>query len=56
MDMSHVQFAPAVSDDIRLAQQMLIGGEWVGALSGRTLPVYDPADGGLETKTVVVSL
>ena len=45
--MSHVQFAPAVSDDIRLAQQMLIGGEWVGALSGRTLPVYDPADGRL---------
>jgi len=43
--MSHVQFAPAVSDDLRLAQKMLIGGEWVGALSGRTLPVYDPADG-----------
>src|SRR5580692_8619949 len=47
MDMSQVQFAPAVSDDIRLAQQMLIGGEWVGAISGRTLPVYDPADGRL---------
>jgi acyl-CoA reductase-like NAD-dependent aldehyde dehydrogenase len=45
MDMSQVQFAPAVSDDVRLAQKMLIGGEWVGALSGRTLPVYDPADG-----------
>ena len=45
--MSHVQFAPAVSDDILLAQRMLIGGEWVGALSGRTLPVYDPADGAL---------
>jgi acyl-CoA reductase-like NAD-dependent aldehyde dehydrogenase len=45
--MSHVQFAPAVADDIRLAQKMLIGGEWVGALSGRTLPVYDPADGRL---------
>ena len=43
--MSHVQFAPEVSDDIRLAQKMLIGGEWVGAISGRTLPVYDPADG-----------
>src|ERR1700722_2331804 len=47
MDMSHVQFAPAVSDDIRLARKMLIGGEWVGALSGRTLPMYDPADGRL---------
>src|ERR1700722_9719616 len=45
MDMSQAQFAPTVSDDIRLAQKMLIGGEWVGALSGRTLPVYDPADG-----------
>jgi acyl-CoA reductase-like NAD-dependent aldehyde dehydrogenase len=45
MDMSQVQFAPAVSDDVRLAQKMLIGGEWVGALSGWTLPVYDPADG-----------
>ena len=43
--MSHVQFAPEVSDDIRLAQKMLIGGERVGAISGRTLPVYDPADG-----------
>ena len=41
--MSHVQFDPAVSDDIRLAQQMLIGGEWVG-------------EEYLETKTVVVSL
>ena len=40
-----MQFALEVSDDIRLAQKMLIGGEWVGALSGRTLPVYDPADG-----------
>jgi acyl-CoA reductase-like NAD-dependent aldehyde dehydrogenase len=47
MDMSQVQFAPVVSDDIRLAQKMLIGGEWVGAISGRTLPVYDPADGRL---------
>jgi|HubBroStandDraft_3_1064219.scaffolds.fasta_scaffold806516_2 hypothetical protein len=28
--MSHVQFALAVSDDIRLAQKTLIGGEWVG--------------------------
>jgi phenylacetaldehyde dehydrogenase len=45
--MSHVQFALEVSDDIRLAQKMLIGGEWVGALSGRTLPVYDPADGSI---------
>jgi len=47
IDMSDVQFAPAVSDDIRLAEKMLIGGEWVGAISGRTLPVYDPADGRL---------
>src|ERR1700691_3158781 len=45
MDMSQVRFAPTVSDDIRLAQKMLIGGEWVSAISGRTLPVYDPADG-----------
>jgi phenylacetaldehyde dehydrogenase len=45
MDMSQVQFAPTVWDDIRLAQKMLIGGDWVSAISGRTLPVYDPADG-----------
>ena len=45
--MSQVQFAPTVSDDIRLAQKMLIGGDWVSAISGRTLPVYDPADGRL---------
>ena len=31
--MSHTQFAPAVSDDIRLAEKkMLIGGEWVVSL------------------------
>src|SRR3984957_15598192 len=47
MDMSQVQFAPTVSDDIRLARKMLIGGDWVSAISGRTLPVYDPADGRL---------
>ncbi len=34
--MSQVQFAPKVSDDIRRAQKMFIGGEWVGAISGRT--------------------
>ena len=60
--MSQVQFAPEVSDDIRLAQQMLIGGEWVGALSGRTLPGWgretcrETLEEYLETKTVVVSL
>jgi phenylacetaldehyde dehydrogenase len=43
--MSHTQFAPQVCDDIALARNMLIGGEWVGAVSGRTFPVYDPADG-----------
>ena len=42
-----MQFPPEVSDDIRLAEKMLIGGEWVGAISGRTLPVYDPADGAM---------
>jgi len=47
--MSHVQFAPEVSDDLRLAQKMLIGGERVGAISGRTLPVncYQAADSAL---------
>jgi hypothetical protein len=50
MDMSQVQFAPTVSDDIRLAQKMLIGGEWVGETCRETLEEY------LETKTVVVSL
>jgi hypothetical protein len=52
MDMSHVQFAPVVSDDIRLAQKMLIGGEWVWKRETcrETLEEY------LETKTMVVSL
>jgi acyl-CoA reductase-like NAD-dependent aldehyde dehydrogenase len=45
--MADARFAPTVSDDIRLAQKMLIGGEWVGAISGKTFPVYDPADGQL---------
>ncbi|OKI49711.1 aldehyde dehydrogenase family protein [Micromonospora sp. CB01531] len=26
---------------------MFIGGEWVAAVSGQTLPVYDPADGSV---------
>lgn len=38
-----------LSHDLRTrvgnAQQMLIGGEWVGAASGRTLAVEDPATG-----------
>lgn len=41
--MSQVQFAPTVWDDIRLAQKMLIGGDWVSAISGRTLPVISRA-------------
>jgi hypothetical protein len=54
--MSHVQFAPEVSDDIRLAQKMLIGGGgtkesgWGRETCRKTLEEY------LETKTVVVSL
>ncbi|GAA1003397.1 hypothetical protein Aple_003510 [Acrocarpospora pleiomorpha] len=43
--MTDGQFAPTVHDDIELARRMLIGGEWVGALSGKTFPVYGPADG-----------
>ncbi|GAA0975755.1 hypothetical protein GCM10009555_034180 [Acrocarpospora macrocephala] len=43
--MTDGQFAPTVHDDIELARKMLIGGEWVGAISGKTFPVYDPADG-----------
>ncbi|MEV0326813.1 aldehyde dehydrogenase family protein [Micromonospora echinospora] len=32
--------------DIRLAEKMFIGGEWVAG-SARTFPVYDPADGSV---------
>jgi hypothetical protein len=60
MDMSQVQFAPTVSDDIRLAQKMLIGGHAVtgeGYFSEPTVMVNArPLEEYLETKTVVVSL
>ena len=67
--MSHVQFAPPVPDDIRLAQKMLIGGQ-----NAERLAMLDSIDSGkpinemicyntrfgleeyLETTTVVVSL
>jgi hypothetical protein len=55
MDMSQVQFAPTVSEDIRLAQKMLIGGDWGSAMSGRET-CRETLEGCLETKTVVVSL
>jgi Aldehyde dehydrogenase family len=53
--MSQVQFAPTVCDDILLAQKTLTGGEWVGAISGRTLPVYDPAAAAIESGQVWVN-
>ncbi|WP_347587978.1 aldehyde dehydrogenase family protein [Acrocarpospora sp. B8E8] len=43
--MTDGQFAPTVHHDVEPARKMLIGGEWVGAISGKTFPVYDPADG-----------
>jgi acyl-CoA reductase-like NAD-dependent aldehyde dehydrogenase len=42
---SALQTASSVEADIRLAEKMFIGGEWVAAGSGQTLPVHDPADG-----------
>ena len=52
--MSQVQFAPALSDDIRLAQKMLIGGEWESGWGRETC--RETLEEYLETKTVVVSL
>lgn len=38
---------PAGSDTAPVARKMLIGGEWVDALSGKTTSTYDPATGAL---------
>ncbi|MGH8559835.1 MAG: aldehyde dehydrogenase family protein [Methylococcales bacterium] len=35
----------AIAGFIREPKKMLIGGEWVAALSGKTFPVYNPATG-----------
>lgn len=44
---------PSPSETVRTfierPHKMLIGGEWVGALSGQTLPVHDPATGEILT-------
>jgi phenylacetaldehyde dehydrogenase len=39
------RFTPPIEADIARAATMFIGGEWVPAASGETLPVFDPADG-----------
>ena len=39
------QMSAAVSKFLSAKRQMLIGGKWVDAASGETLPVYNPATG-----------
>ncbi|MBF6245667.1 aldehyde dehydrogenase family protein [Nocardia elegans] len=43
--MTTTLFSPDLRSRVDDAQQMLIGGEWVQAVSGRTLAVEDPATG-----------
>ena len=40
-----IELHPATAAFLAQPRRMLIGGEWVDALSGQTLPVVDPADG-----------
>ncbi len=40
-----IELHPATAAFLAKPRRMLIGGEWVDALSGQTLPVVDPADG-----------
>jgi phenylacetaldehyde dehydrogenase len=42
---SEVNLTAATAGFIRSPRKMLIGGEWVEALSGKTFPVYNPATG-----------
>ncbi|MDD2669468.1 aldehyde dehydrogenase family protein [Zoogloea sp.] len=40
-----IELHPATAAFLAKPRTMLIGGEWVDALAGQTLPVVDPADG-----------
>ncbi|TYC56039.1 aldehyde dehydrogenase family protein [Zoogloea oleivorans] len=40
-----IELHPATAAFLAKPRRMLIGGEWVDALAGQTLPVVDPADG-----------
>jgi phenylacetaldehyde dehydrogenase len=40
-----IELHPATAAFLAKPRRMLIGGEWVDALSGQTLPVVDPANG-----------
>ena len=40
-----VGFSPKAKEFISSPKQMLIDGQWVGAASGKTFPVYNPATG-----------
>ncbi|MGV7750437.1 aldehyde dehydrogenase family protein, partial [Mycobacterium kansasii] len=41
---------PAVADFVSRDRRMLIGGQWVDALSGRTFDTHDPATGQVITR------
>ncbi len=43
--MSPVQIQPRVSDFISKPRKMMINGQWVDSISGKTFPTYDPATG-----------
>jgi len=43
--MSQVQIQPRVSDFISKPRKMMINGQWVDSISGKTFPTYDPATG-----------
>ncbi len=43
--MSPVQIQPRVSDFISKPRKMMINGQWVDSISGKTFPTYNPATG-----------
>ena len=43
--MSPVQVQPRVSDFISKPRKMMINGQWVDSISGKTFPTYDPSTG-----------
>jgi phenylacetaldehyde dehydrogenase len=42
-----ISIDPQVKDYIAIPRNLLVGGKWVGAKSGKTFPVYDPSTGGV---------
>src|SRR5579883_3458902 len=42
---SPVQIQPRVSDFISRPRKMMINGQWVDSISGKTFPTYDPSNG-----------